>query len=47
MKAEPLKIKMIIDTNRHGIRREYPAAGYKASKALKKKTKKNVSHETK
>ena len=43
MKAEPLKIKMIIDTNKHGIRREYPASGYKAAKALKKKAKKHES----
>lgn len=39
MKAEPQKPKMIIDTNKHGIRREYPASGYKAVKALKKKNK--------
>jgi hypothetical protein len=45
MKAEPQKPKMIIDTNKHGIRREMPASGYKTNKALKKKQK--VSHETK
>jgi hypothetical protein len=48
MKAEPQKPKIIIDTNKHGIRREMPAAGYRALKALNKKNKKkNVSHETK
>jgi hypothetical protein len=30
----------IIDKNKHGIRREYPAAGYKSVKALNKKNKK-------
>lgn len=35
--AEPQKSKMIIDTNRHGIRRERPAVGYKAVKAMNKK----------
>lgn len=44
--TEAWKPKMIIDTNKHGIRREYPASGYKTNKALKKKNK-NVSHETK
>jgi hypothetical protein len=43
--AEPWKPKMTIDTNKHGIRREYPASGYKTNKAYKKKQK--VSHETK
>lgn len=48
MKAEPQKSKMIIDINKHGIRREMYAAGLKTVKALnKKKKKKNVSHETK
>lgn len=31
--------KFITDTNRHGIRREYPAVGYKAVKALNKRNK--------
>jgi hypothetical protein len=43
MKAEPQKVKMIIDTNKHGIRREYPASGYKTNKALKNKAKKHES----
>jgi hypothetical protein len=30
---------MIIDTNKHGIRRERPAVGYKAVKKLNKKLK--------
>ena len=47
MKAEPQKFKTIIDINKHGIRRERYAAGDKAVKAIKKKNKKNVSHETK
>jgi hypothetical protein len=38
---------MIIDTNKHGIRRERPAVGYKAVKALNKKNKKKVSRGTK
>jgi|LakMenEpi03Aug12_release.lakeMendotaPanAssembly.Ray.scaffolds.fasta_scaffold3132598_1 hypothetical protein len=38
--GEAQKIKTIIDKNRHGIRREIPAAGYKAVKALNKKNKK-------
>lgn len=39
---------MIVDINKHGIRRERPAAGYRTVKALNKKNKKkNVSHETK
>ena len=37
--GESRKIKIIIDTNKHGIRREYPAAGYKAVKKLNKKNK--------
>jgi hypothetical protein len=37
--GETQKIKIIIDTNRHGIRREIPAAGYKAVKKLNKKKK--------
>jgi len=35
-----MQTKMIIDTNKHGIRRERPAVGYKAVKALNKKNKK-------
>jgi hypothetical protein len=35
--GESRKIKIIIDKNKHGIRREYPAAGYKAVKKLNKK----------
>ena len=35
--GESRKIKFIIDTNKHGIRREMPAAGYKAVKKLNKK----------
>lgn len=31
--------RIIIDTNKHGIRREYPAVGYKAVKKLNKKKK--------
>lgn len=42
--GESRKTKIIIDTNKHGIRREYPAVGYKAAKKLNKK--KKVSHET-
>jgi hypothetical protein len=38
--GETQKTKIIIDTNKHGIRREYPAVGYKAVKALNKKNKK-------
>ena len=45
--AEPQKFKTIIDINRHGIRRERYAAGDKAVYKMKKKNKKNVSHETK
>jgi hypothetical protein len=45
--AEPQKAKIIIDTNRHGIRREMYAAGYKTiKKRSKKNKKKDVSHET-
>lgn len=47
MKAEPQKPKIIIDINKHGIRREMYAAGLKTVKKLNKKNKKNVSHETK
>ena len=38
--GESREIKIIIDTNKHRIRREYPAAGYKATKKLNKKKKK-------
>jgi hypothetical protein len=37
--GETQKIKIIIDKNKHGIRREMPAAGYKAIKALNKRNK--------
>lgn len=33
--------RILIDTNRHGIRREIPLAGYKAEKKLNKKKKEN------
>lgn len=36
-----MQIKYIVDTNKNGIRREYPAAGYKATKKLQKKKKKD------
>ena len=39
MGGEDQKTKMVIDTNSHGIRRERPAVGYKAVKALNKKLK--------
>lgn len=42
-----MQSKMIIDTNKHGIRREMPAAGYKATKKLNKKNKEKVSKEPK
>lgn len=42
MGGEEQKTKFIIDTNSHGIRRERPAVGYKAVKALNKKNKKYV-----
>jgi len=44
-----MQTKMIIDTNKHGIRRDRPAVGYKAVKALNKKLKnkeKKVPRET-
>ena len=44
--GESRDIKIIIDTNKHGIRREYPAAGYKAVKKLNKKNKEKVSRGT-
>ena len=37
--AEPQKTKFITDTNKHGIKRDRPAVGYKAVKALNKKLK--------
>jgi hypothetical protein len=40
MGGEEQKTKIVIDTNSHGIRRERPAVGYKAVKALNKKNKK-------
>jgi len=46
IEAEPQKYKVIIDTNRHGIRREIYAAGYRTVKKHKEKMKKKVSHET-
>ena len=39
MGGEEKKTKFITDTNSHGIRRERPAVGYKAAKALNKKNK--------
>ena len=39
MGGEEKKTKLVIDTNSHGIRRERPAVGYKAAKALNKKKK--------
>ena len=39
MGGEDQKTKIVIDTNSHGIRRENPAVGYKAAKALNKKLK--------
>ena len=39
MGGEDKKTKTVIDTNSHGIRRERPAVGYKAAKALNKKNK--------
>jgi hypothetical protein len=44
MGGEEKKYKTIIDTNKHGIRREMPAAGYKALKALNKRNKKKKSY---
>jgi len=41
-----MQTKMIIDTNKHGIRRERPAVGYKAVKKLNKKKKEKVSRGT-
>lgn len=40
-----MQTKIIIDTNKHGIRREYPAVGYKAHKKLNKKRKDNGKKE--
>jgi hypothetical protein len=40
MGGEDQKTKIIIDTNSHGIRREYPAVGYKAVKEMNKRNKK-------
>ncbi len=40
-----MQTKIIIDTNKHGIRREYPAVGYKAVKKLNKKRKDNAKKE--
>lgn len=39
MGGEDQKTKFITDINSHGIRRERPAVGYKAVKALNKKLK--------
>ena len=39
MGGEDKKTKTVIDINSHGIRRERPAVGYKAAKALNKKKK--------
>lgn len=32
--------RILVDTNKHGIRREYPAVGYRAAKKFNKKKKK-------
>ena len=40
MGGEDQKTKIVIDINSHGIRRERPAVGYKAVKALNKRNKK-------
>ena len=37
--GESRDIKFIIDINKHGIRREYPAAGYKATSKMNKRNK--------
>ncbi len=42
MGGEEKKTKFITDTNSHGIRREYPAVGYKSVKELNKKNKKST-----
>lgn len=42
-----MQTKYIVDVNKHGIRRERPAVGYKAVKALNKNNKKKVSRGTK
>lgn len=34
-----MQTKYIVDVNKHGIRRERPAVGYKAVKSLNKKLK--------
>lgn len=34
-----MQTKYIVDVNKHGIRRDRPAVGYKAVKALNKKLK--------
>ncbi len=39
MGGKTQETKYIIDTNKHGIRRDRPAVGYKAVKALNKKLK--------
>jgi len=39
--GEAKKTKTVIDINSHGIRRERPAVGYKAVKALNKRRKYN------
>jgi hypothetical protein len=44
MGGEEQKTKIVIDTNSHGIRRERPAVGYKAVKALNKKLKKKRTY---
>ena len=44
MGGEEQKTKIVIDINSHGIRRERPAVGYKAVKALNKKNKKKTKN---
>lgn len=44
--AEPQKSKVIIDINKHGIRREVYAAGYKTVYKQRKREKNKVSRET-
>jgi len=42
-----METKYIVDINKHGIRRERPAAGYKAVKALNKKKKNKKNYDKK
>lgn len=43
MGGEEQKTKFITDINKHGIRRDRPAVGYKAVKALNKKNKRKYN----